>query len=75
MTADALRRPDTPGLSLEHFRRCQALSPRPNFAVLLGDRCGRVPARIPESCWARLISAAEAGDRADLELSAHQGSS
>ena len=56
ITEEAQREHDTMRICLEEVRRCQQLSPRPNFAVLLGDRYGwePVPARIPQDHWKRL---------------------
>jgi hypothetical protein len=56
---------DTLRICLEEVRRSQELSPRPNFAVLLGDRYGwePAPARIPLDHWRRLMAAASASDR------------
>jgi WD40 repeat protein len=67
ITEEAQREHDTMRICLEEVRRCQQLSPRPNFAVLLGDRYGwePVPARIPQDHWRRLSQAAS---RVDLEL-------
>ncbi len=65
ITEEAQRQHDTMRICLEEVRRCQQLSPRPNFAVLLGDRYGwePPPARIPADHWKRLIGAAAAADR------------
>lgn len=67
ITEEAQREHDTMRICLEEIRRCQQLSPRPNFAVLLGDRYGwePVPARIPQAHWRRLSAAAA---RADWKL-------
>jgi WD40 repeat protein len=56
---------DTMRICLEEIRRSQQLSPRPNFAVLLGDRYGSepVPSRIPQTQWKRLMAAASVADR------------
>ena len=56
ITEQAQREHNTLRICLEEVRRCQQLSPRPNFAVLLGDRYGwePVPARIPFDHWKRL---------------------
>jgi Domain of unknown function (DUF4062) len=64
ITEQAQQEHDTLRICLEEVRRCQALSPRPNFAVLLGNRYGwePVPARIPMSHWDRLIAAASKSD-------------
>lgn len=61
ITEEAQQEHDTLRICLEEVRRCQELSPRPNFAVLLGDRYGwePVPARIPLSHWGRLKMAAD----------------
>jgi WD40 repeat protein len=60
ITEEAQQEHDTLRICLEEVRRCQSLSPRPNFAVLLGDRYGwePVPARIPIDHWKRLLVAA-----------------
>jgi len=60
ITEEAQQEHDTLRICLQEVRRCQALSPRPNFAVLLGDRYGwePVPARIPIDHWERLLVAA-----------------
>lgn len=65
ITEEAQREHDTMRICLEEVRRCQQLSPRPNFAVLLGDRYGwePVPARIPQEHLSRLIKAASQVDR------------
>jgi hypothetical protein len=59
ITEGAQQEHDTLRICLEEVRRCQTLSPRPNFAVLLGDRYGwePVPARIPVDHWNRLLAA------------------
>jgi hypothetical protein len=64
ITEEAQQEHDTLRICLEEVRRCQMLSPRPNFAVLLGDRYGwePVPARIPMDHWERLIAAAGGPD-------------
>lgn len=43
---------------LEEIHRCQTLSPKPNFLILLGDRYGWIPLpeTIPEDDWAPLRS-------------------
>jgi WD40 repeat protein len=64
ITEEAQQEHDTLRICLEEVRRCQDLSPRPNFAVLLGDRYGwePVPARVPIEHWERLkVSADETG--------------
>jgi WD40 repeat protein len=69
ITEEAQREHETMRICLEEIRRCQKLSPRPNFAVLLGDRYGwePVPARIPQDHWKRLIHAASSPDRNLIE--------
>ncbi len=71
ITEEAQREHDTMRICLEEVRRCQQLSPRPNFAVLLGDRYGwePVPARIPLEHWARLQAAALREDWLLIEAS------
>jgi len=56
ITEEVQKQHDTLRVCLEEIRRCQILSPRPNFVVLLGDRYGwePVPARIPLAHWHRL---------------------
>ncbi len=68
ITEEAQRDHDTMRICLEEVRRCQALTPRPNFAVLLGDRYGwePVPARIPADHWKRLMKAATPDQRRTL---------
>ncbi len=53
------------GKDLQEIRRCQQLSPRPNFAVLLGNRYGwePPPARIPIDHWRLLLAAASPAER------------
>ncbi len=60
ITEEAQREHDTLRICLEEIRRCQSLSPKPNFAILLGDRYGwqPIPAQIPISHWNRLIAKA-----------------
>jgi hypothetical protein len=67
ITEEAQREHDTMRICLEEVRRCQQLSPQPNFAVLLGDRFGwePVPARIPQEHWRVLLKAAK-GDEGKL---------
>ena len=65
ITEDAQSEHDTMRICLEEVRRCQQLSPRPNFAILIGDRYGwePVPARIALAHWRRLVAAAAPADR------------
>ena len=74
ITEEAQQEHDTLRICLEEVRRCQALSPRPNFAVLLGDRYGwePVPARIPMDHWERLL-AATAGPDGDTIRAGYEG--
>ena len=69
ITEEAQREHNTMRICLEEVRRCQQLSPRPNFAVLLGDRYGwePVPARIPQDHWRRLRKDASDSDRKLIE--------
>jgi hypothetical protein len=71
ITEEAQREHDTMRICLEEVRRCQQLSPRPNFAVLLGDRYGwePVPARIPQVHWLAMNAAATATDWAVIDAS------
>ena len=59
ITEEAQLEHETMRICLEEVRHSQLLSPRPNFAVLLGDRYGwePVPPRIPVSHWERIIQA------------------
>lgn len=68
ITEEAQQEHDTMRICLEEVRRSQELSPRPNFAVLLGDRYGwePVPARIPLDHWNRLLKAASPADRSTI---------
>ncbi len=74
ITEEAQVEHDTMRICLEEVRHSQLLSPRPNFAVLLGDRYGwePVPARIPLSHWDRIIAVATAKD-ANLIIAGYQG--
>jgi len=74
ITEEAQREHDTMRICLEEVRRCQQLSPRPNFAVLLGDRYGwePVPARMPIDHWERLLTAASEPD-ADSIRAGYEG--
>lgn len=58
ITEAAQQNNETIQICLEEVRRCQDLSPRPNFAVLLGHRYGwePIPEIIPEAHWGRLIA-------------------
>ena len=64
ITEEAQQEHNTMRICLEEVRRCQELSPRPNFAVLLGDRYGwePVPARISIEHWKMLKAAAQKND-------------
>ena len=69
ITEDVQKNHDTMRICLEEVRRSQELSPRPNFAVLLGDRYGwePMPARISLANWKRLLKAASPADRKIIE--------
>jgi WD40 repeat protein len=58
----------TMAICLEEIARCQQVTPRPNFMVLLGDRYGwqPVPAEIPSGEFDLLIGALDLSDRAYL---------
>jgi hypothetical protein len=64
ITEDAQREHETMRICLEELRRCQELSPKPNFVALLGDRYGwePAPAHIPIDQWDRLVDAANPAD-------------
>lgn len=64
ITEEAQREHETMRICLEELRRCQELSPKPNFVALLGNRYGwePAPARIPADHWDRLVSAARPPD-------------
>jgi hypothetical protein len=55
---------DTLRICLDEIRRSQELSPRPNFAVFIGNRYGwePIPARIPVDHWTRLMENASPSD-------------
>lgn len=73
ITEEAQRDRETLQICLEEVRRCQELSPRPNFAILLGHRYGwePLPERISEDHWERLVKQLEelgaAKDKTALE--------
>jgi ankyrin repeat protein/Flp pilus assembly protein TadD len=60
VSEEALLDQQTMGICLQELRRCQEISPRPNFIVLLGDRYGwrPLPAQIEQqefkALWARV---------------------
>ena len=64
---------DTLRICLDEIRRSQKLSPRPNFAVLLGNRYGwePIPARIPLDHWTRLLKYADAKDQKIIRSAYH----
>lgn len=74
ITEDAQREHETMRICLKELRRCQELSPKPNFVALLGNRYGwePAPARIPAEHWDRLVSAARPSD-CDLIRSGYIG--
>jgi len=49
----------TMGICLEEVRRCRAVTPRPNFLVLMGDRYGwcPLPAEIRADAFRAILSA------------------
>jgi hypothetical protein len=51
-------------ICLEEIRRCQQVTPRPNFIVLLGDRYGwrPLPAIIPHNEFATILNATTNAD-------------
>lgn len=61
ITEQAQRDRETLQICLEEVRRCQKLSPRPNFAILLGHRYGwePLPECISEDHWERLVKRLE----------------
>lgn len=61
----ASREHRTVDICLEEIRVCQKMSPRPNFMVLLGQRCGWHPvlSRIPQDEYQRLMQAALAPEK------------
>jgi NACHT domain- and WD repeat-containing protein len=58
-------------ICLEELRRCQQVSPRPNFVVLLGDRYGwqPLPYKIPAVEFESLVEIMPPEERARLEWS------
>ncbi len=59
----------TMAICLGEIERCQKVSPRPNFVVLLGDRYGWCPppARIPDDEFRQILETVTGDDRALLE--------
>jgi NACHT domain- and WD repeat-containing protein len=59
----------TMDICLDEVARCHALTPRPNFLVLIGDRYGWLPPppRIPGDEWALLVERVDGDGRASLE--------
>ena len=53
------------GICLDELARCQQVSPRPNFIVLLGDRYGwrPLPARVQAALFEELLDRVSAADR------------
>jgi WD40 repeat protein len=60
----------TVDLCLKEIRRCQQLSPRPNFLILLGDRYGWCPppAEISQHEWGALVRYIKTVDRKLLDF-------
>jgi hypothetical protein len=58
ISAEECSRQEVIDICIRELRRCQRLSPRPNFVVLLGDRFGWQPAlpRIAETDYTVLLS-------------------
>lgn len=58
ITEEAQKERETIQICLEEVRRCQELSPKPNFVVLLGDRYGwePIPEQISANHWDRIIN-------------------
>ena len=58
----------TMSICLGEIQRCQLVSPRPNFILLLGDRYGwePLPARIPGRCMATILQTLPKPDRSLL---------
>ena len=56
---------DTIQICLDEVRRCQQLSPRPNFVVLVGDRYGWRPpgVTIPDDDFTHIMATLSAADR------------
>jgi hypothetical protein len=56
-------------ICLTEIKRCQKLTPRPNFVVLLGDRYGwrPPPSRIPADEFERIRGRVSADQRAELD--------
>ena len=57
-------------ICLDELRRCQQITPRPNFLILLGDRYGwrPLPARIPAAEFEEILAAVHAADDRDMLL-------
>lgn len=66
VSSEASRDQRTMNICLDEIERCQAVTPRPNFIVLLGDRCGwrPPPGQIPA---ARLSVASSLGMSTPIE--------
>ena len=58
VSEEASRDQQTVKICLEEIKRCQRVTPRPNFIVLLGDRYGwrPLPAEIPASEFEQILS-------------------
>lgn len=68
ISEEAARDQRTMAICLEELRRCQQVSPRPNFVLLLGDRYGwrPLPYRIPAREFETLLEAVPPGERSRL---------
>ncbi|NLD98037.1 MAG: NACHT domain-containing protein [Synergistaceae bacterium] len=60
----------TMNICLGEIRRCQTISPRPNFLVLLGQRYGWMPPppQIPTDLFGRILDTLDEDDRSTLKI-------
>lgn len=70
ISEEAAKTHETVGICLEEIERCQRLTPRPNFLVLLGDRYGwrPVPPVITKGQWDKLRQLGIIQDQKDKNL-------
>ncbi len=68
VSEEASRDQQTMKICLEEIKRCQRVTPRPNFIVLLGDRYGwrPLPEEIPEDEFHQIFGRATKEERAQL---------
>lgn len=68
VSVEAGRDQQTMKICLEEIKRCQRVTPRPNFIVLLGDRYGwcPLPSEIPETEFEQIIKNVNDEDKAIL---------